>query len=295
MLVHADRLGRKVGRQRQTAVRVGDRAVVDHRVGILGDNCGHHGRALRLRGGTARAAPCDRWRAAWTTCATSWPGAAAPAPLMVSLSNHRSVRPCSGPHAEPVEASRSPRLMLPRNQPSTDRASSRYTSTDYARSRPPHPTPWVDTVWAARGTPTDLVVQTASARAASMARQKPRRDHLLNRLGIVVAEPHSGGTSRQRPPVRSCAGCRKHARVVHPPWLGLVRGHDPTHHGPVLVRKLERISHLLLHRPLWIPLQVVNAIARLDSNHRPRSTTRRSGPIRSSRGTRPPEPSALPS
>ena len=38
VLVHADRLGRKLGRQRQTAVRAGDRAVVDHRVGILGGN-----------------------------------------------------------------------------------------------------------------------------------------------------------------------------------------------------------------------------------------------------------------
>ena len=35
-LVHPDRLGRKAGRQRQTAVRACARAVVDDHVGILG-------------------------------------------------------------------------------------------------------------------------------------------------------------------------------------------------------------------------------------------------------------------
>ena len=38
VLVHADRLGRQIGRQRQTAVWVCRRAVVDHRIGILGND-----------------------------------------------------------------------------------------------------------------------------------------------------------------------------------------------------------------------------------------------------------------
>ncbi len=38
LLVHADRLGRQIRRQRQPAVRAGGRAVVDDRVGIIGDD-----------------------------------------------------------------------------------------------------------------------------------------------------------------------------------------------------------------------------------------------------------------
>ncbi len=38
VLVHADRLGRQIGRQRQPAVRACGRAVVDDRVGIFGDD-----------------------------------------------------------------------------------------------------------------------------------------------------------------------------------------------------------------------------------------------------------------
>ena len=127
-------------------------------------------------------------------CATSWPRAAASAP-------ERSVRPCSGPHAEPVETSRSPRLMPPRDQPSIRRASLRCTSTDYARSRPPHPTPWVDSL--AAGSPRSGSTGCPSHLSTLHLRRRRRAPaHGISsggrsRLGNVAARRHRPGDPRR--------------------------------------------------------------------------------------------------
>ena len=59
-----------------------------------------------------------------------------------------------------LRRSRSPRLMPPRNQPSSARASPRRTSTDHARSPSHDATPWVNTAKLFNSEETDLITET---------------------------------------------------------------------------------------------------------------------------------------
>ncbi len=131
-LVHADRLGRQIGRQRQTAVRARCRAVVDDRVGILGEDA-----AVALVAGLRPA------------------GAGLLAPLLavgrgrLGRRARRLGRALQLQHqldqlvlAQTLEitaahATRESAFNRPR-KPSLHRGR-------YARRRSPHATPWVDT------------------------------------------------------------------------------------------------------------------------------------------------------
>lgn len=100
----------------------------------------------------------------------------------------------------------------------------RTQGTDLLRAGPPFP-PWA-TRWALTSVASRAAASPdhpALARAASVAVQKPQRDHLLKRLLTVVEGPYSLGQSCQRPPLLRT--CRMTERMVRsslrraPGWL----------------------------------------------------------------------------
>src|SRR3954462_4929431 len=79
MLVHADRFGRQVGRQREATGRTARGPVIDDPIGSLGEDAAV---SFMPRLGAARAGLLAAFlavggRAAWRTCATSCPDAEA--------------------------------------------------------------------------------------------------------------------------------------------------------------------------------------------------------------------------